>query len=58
MLKRDIIDQKNGLKEMLFTKCQEIVIDDKKRKNKLKNEILNNIDSNIDREWKKYCDFI
>ena len=58
MLKRDIIDQRNDLKKMLFTKCQEIMKDEEKRKYKFKNEKLDNIDSNTHKEWKKYCDFI
>ena len=43
---------------MLFTKCQEIMKDEEKRKYKFKNEKLDNIDSNTHKEWKKYCDFI
>ena len=61
MLKRDIIDQRNDLKQMLYTKCNEIITNDKKRKNKIKTDrpetqILDTVTA--DRDWKKYCEFV
>ena len=58
MLKRDIIDQRNDLKKMLFTKCEEIVTNDRKRKQKKPSETPKILEANAEREWKKYCDLV
>merc|ERR1712241_540151 len=34
MLKKDILDQQHEIKKMLFTKCEEIITNDRKRKRK------------------------
>ena len=61
MLKRDIIDQRDDLKQILRTKCNEIIRNDKGRKHKIKTDMSKNqiLDTaTIDREWKKYCELI
>ena len=61
MLKRDIIDQQDQLKELLQSKCLEILLGDIKTKNRATNDDSgrqSNPHVNAERKWSKFCEVI